>query len=169
MFIYKQCGRLCLSIIALCWLASVNLTQTRVIWEERRSPEKTLQQVSLWAHSWLRIEVEGPPLTVVLGYIRIQGRQAMCTSSSTWHKLESSGKRDDHLRKHCYQIGLGTSRLHFLDWCGRAQLTVGGATPRPVVLSGVRRQGGQVMRSKPISCIPPWPLFPFFPLGSCLV
>jgi hypothetical protein len=37
---------------------------------------------------------------------------------------------------------------------GRGQLTVGSATPRPVVLGTIRKQDKKAMESKPISNIP---------------
>lgn len=52
---------------------------------------------------------------------------------STWHKLESFGKKDPQLRKCHYRIDLW---IIFLidDWYGRVQPTVGDAFPGQIVL-----------------------------------
>ena len=39
-----------------------------------------------------------------------------------------------------------------------AQPTVGSVTPGPVALGCIRKQGEQVMRTKPVKRIPAWPL-----------
>lgn len=40
------------------------------------------------------------------------------------------------------------------DSCGRAQLTVGGATPRLVIMEWARKQAEQTVRGKPVSSLP---------------
>jgi hypothetical protein len=43
---------------------------------------------------------------------------------------------------------------------------VGGAIPGLVVLSSIRKQGEQAKGSKPVSSIPPWPLYPSTPASK---
>jgi hypothetical protein len=43
---------------------------------------------------------------------------------------------------------------------------MGGAAPKVVVLGAIRNQVEKVMRSKPVSSTPSWPLDPFLPPGS---
>jgi hypothetical protein len=58
----------------------------------------------------------------------------------------------------------------------RVQVTVGGAIPRLVVLSPIRKQAEQAMRNKPLSSPLLWPSSQFLPpvplcglcLSSCL-
>jgi hypothetical protein len=50
----------------------------------------------------------------------------------------------------------GHSRDELLTW--RAQSTVGGATPRHVVLSSKGKKVDPAIESKPGSCFPRWPL-----------
>jgi len=45
---------------------------------------------------------------------------------------------------------------------------VGGATPGKVMLSSIRKQAEQAIRSKSVSSTPPWPLLQLAPPGSCL-
>ena len=52
---------------------------------------------------------------------------------------------------------------------GKVQLTVGGDTPRLVVLGSIRKQAEQAMGSKPVSSSPPWPQRQLLPAGSCPV
>lgn len=54
----------------------------------------------------------------------------------------------------------------FSDWCGRDQSIVDGSAPGQAVLSSTRTQGEQARGSKPISCVPPWPLRLLLPPGS---
>lgn len=66
--------------------------------------------------------------------------------------LKLFGKQESQLRKYFHQIDLwAKSRVHFLDTCGRAQLSVGGATQGPMVSCAIRRPAEQTMRSKPES------------------
>jgi len=86
---------------------------------------------------------------------------------STWQSLKSFEKKEPQLRKCSSQVGLWD--IFFINnWRGKAHPTVGGVTPRMVMLGGIR-EGEQAMRSKPVSSIPPWPLHPLLPAGSCPV
>ena len=60
-----------------------------------------------------------------------------------------------------HQIGLRASLWYGLlisDCYGQAQFTVSSATPGLVVLSVIRKQAKQAIRSKPVSSTPSWPL-----------
>lgn len=58
---------------------------------------------------------------------------------SSWHKIESSGKKETHLRKCPQQNGTwGIFLIH--DWYRKVQLTVGGASLGLVVLDALRKQ-----------------------------
>lgn len=54
------------------------------------------------------------------------------------------------------------------DWCGRAQPTVGSATPGKVVPACIRKQAEQALESKPVHNMSSWLLLQFLPPGSCL-
>ena len=93
---------------------------------------------------------------------------------STWFKLESFVKIRRHFRK-CPlphpKTGLCASLCSFFmtdAGCERDMLTVGSAIPGLVVLSSIRKQAEQVMRSKSISSTLPWPLHRLLLPGSCL-
>jgi hypothetical protein len=65
------------------------------------------------------------------------------------------------LRKCLHKIRVWASQKGIFlinDSCGRAQSTVGGATNGLVILSSVRKQAEHVMKRKPVSSIPPWPV-----------
>jgi hypothetical protein len=47
------------------------------------------------------------------------------------------------------------------NWCGRAQSTVGGAIPKYVGLSYIRKVPEQAMKNKLASSVPPWALAQF--------
>lgn len=65
---------------------------------------------------------------------------------------------------------LGNSMGHFHDWwlMWKSTANYGWFHLWVVVLSCVRRQNEQVMKSKPVRCIPPWALLQFWLSGSFL-
>ena len=68
------------------------------------------------------------------------------------------------MRKCLSQIGLLSSLWGIFlinDRWGRAQPTVGGASPEQMILGCIRKQAEQAMGSKPASSVPPWPLHQF--------
>lgn len=71
------------------------------------------------------------------------------------------------MRKRPQQIGRSMGR--FLEWYGKVQLTVDGATPGLVDLGSVRNQTEQAMKSEPVSSTSPWPLYWSSHPGSCLL
>lgn len=68
------------------------------------------------------------------------------------------------------RLPVSKSGGHFLDndWCGRAQPTVGSATPWQVVPGGIRKQAEQTIKSKSVSTSSPWSLLQCLPPGSQL-
>jgi hypothetical protein len=73
---------------------------------------------------------------------------------STWHKLESSERKEPPLRK-C---------LHEIQLWGIFSISDNGGTAQPMVVLGfIRKQAKQGMGSKPVSSIPPWPLHQLLP------
>jgi hypothetical protein len=88
-----------------------------------------------------------------------------------WHKLKSFWKKKLQLGKCCHQTGpwQGFGCILLInDWCGKALITGGDATPGLVVLGPLRKQAEWTMWSKPISSIPSWPLHQLLPLGYYL-
>ena len=89
---------------------------------------------------------------------------------STWHKLESSERRESHLRKHLHKIKLNAS----LEGTVSIVIGRGGPSPLWVVptlgwLGSIRKMAEHVMRSKPVSSTLPWPPHQLLPPGSCPV
>lgn len=88
---------------------------------------------------------------------------------STWHRLESCGRRDSHWG-HGF-IGLAGRQAWGLYpdcWLSRrAQPTVGDATPRQIVLECIWKLAAS-HGSKPGNRAPPWPLLQFLPSCSDL-
>lgn len=52
---------------------------------------------------------------------------------------------------------IGKLLEHCLYGCGWAQPTVGGATPRLVVLCAIRKKTKQAMKIKTVRRVPSWP------------
>lgn len=71
---------------------------------------------------------------------------------STWHKLESSGKRDPQLRQ-CLRYDLREGIFLSSDQWVRVQPIVGGVVPGLVDLTSLRKQAKQVTGSKPVSLL----------------
>lgn len=69
-------------------------------------------------------------------------------SLSTQHKLGVIAEEKTSIEKCLHQMGLWASlwgTFFVDDWCGRAQLAVGGAIPEQVVLGSIRKQAEQAM------------------------
>ena len=84
---------------------------------------------------------------------------------STWHKLESSERKEPQLRKCFFEIQLW-GIFSISDQWRRAQPVVSGAIPGLVVLGSIRRQVEQATWSKAVSSTSPWLLHQLLPPGS---
>lgn len=84
-----------------------------------------------------------------------------------YDKLKSPERREPLLLRKCLLHKTVLGIFLICDWCGRTQPTSGPAIPALVVLGSTRKWLEPVIRRKPVSSTPPWPLHHLLPPGSC--
>lgn len=134
-----------------------------------------LRQFSLYSPCWPR--THNPPASACWG-LKLQVcatiiELLLITSFcwSTWHQLEPSEKGNLGWENASIRLFAGSLWGICLtnDWCGRAQLPLGRASPPQLVLSSTRKQTEGATTNKSVSSAVLWSLLRFLLPRPCLL
>lgn len=127
----------------------------------------------MWGKMWPNVF---PPLVIVVNdrtkewFYSVQLDDYASLFLST--QLELSEKRELHWENPSTRLTCRKaygSILYWVNWFGRAQPIINGATPGQVVLGHVRKLAEQVLWSKPVSHVPSWHLLQFLSWVTALM